>query len=79
MRSIPQGMAYALIVQLARSLHTSEPVPEGADPHTPGAAFLLAALYCDAGAGELVLLSTRNVASIVEHKSKVRCSSLGRR
>ena len=29
--------------------------------------------------GELVLLSTRNVASIVEHKSKVRCSSLGRR
>jgi hypothetical protein len=53
------------------ALHTSEPVPEGADPHPAPFSF--------PASGGRVLLSTRNVAPIVEHKSKVRCSSLGRR
>jgi hypothetical protein len=37
-RNIPQDWLMRLLCNRL-ALHTSEPVPEGADPHTPGALF----------------------------------------
>ena len=53
------------------ALHTSEPVPEGADPQNP-APFFFGCLCCGTPeSGGRVLLSTRNVAPISKHKPKV--------
>ena len=50
-------------------LHTSEPVPEGADPQNPAPFFLPYAVTPESGGR--VLLSTPNVAPISRHKPKV--------
>ena len=52
------------------ALHTSEPVPEGADPQNPAPFFWLPYAVTPESGGR-VLLSTRNVAPISKHKPKV--------